>query len=453
MLSAAGIGSGLDVDNIVSQLMSFERRPLDKVQSQISGIDAKVSAFGQLKSALSTFQTAMQELSTPLSLKAFTASSENDDVFTASAGNTAAASTYEVEVARLAERHKFASGEFLDTATFGGGAGDALSIQVGTDIADTLTVDLGGAQTLGQIRDAINTATGNPGVTATIISGNNGNQELILTARETGAASALTLSYAGSLSAATFNFQEVNAIAGDTSLLDAQVSIDGYTVTRSTNTLNDVIQGVTLDLHSATPGVSFTLDLARDTEAVAGSVQGFADAYNDIRSAIDSLRSNGLASDSSLLSIEQGLRGIINTPAAGLPSGLSYLAEIGLRFSREGVMAVDTAEVEAALDNDFNAVSELFATDGQGFANRMDTLVDGWLDVDGLIDGRTEGLGDQKRLLQSREESLEYRMEQIENNLFAQFSRLDTLLGSLQANSEFLTNQLGLLPGFTSNNG
>ena len=92
MLSAAGIGSGLDVDNIVSQLMSFERRPLVKIQQQLSGIDTKVSAYGQLKSALSTFQSAMQELSTPSALKVFTPTSGNDDIFTASATNTAAAS-------------------------------------------------------------------------------------------------------------------------------------------------------------------------------------------------------------------------------------------------------------------------------------------------------------------------------------------------------------------------
>ena len=116
-------------------------------------------------------------------------------------------------------------------------------------------------------------------------------------------------------------------------------------------------------------------------------------------------------------------------------------------------MTVDATDLETAIDSNFNAVSELFSTDGQGFANRMETLADGWLDIDGLIDSRTDGLDNQKRLLQTREESLEYRMEQIEQNLFAEFSRLDTLLSSLQSNSEFLSQQLGLLPGFGNDQG
>lgn len=452
MLSAAGIGSGLDVDSIVSQLMVFERRPLVTLQNQLTDIDAKVSALGELKSALATFQAAMQDLGTPAALKVFTATSGNDNVFTASATNTAAASTFQIDVLRLAERHKFASAEMLDTDTIGGKNNDALEIQVGSDTANTLTVDLSTASTLGDIRDAINTDAANPGVSATIVFGNDGNQKLVLTARESGAENALTLSYKGKVEAGDFGFQEINNIAGDTSLLDAEISVDGYTVTRSRNTIDDVITGVTLDLHSADPGVPHVLDIARDTASVAESVQAFADAYNEIMTSIDTLRDNGMATDSALFSIERGLRSVINTPASGLNSGFAYLAEIGVTFSREGIMTVDTTEVESVLANNFNAVSELFSTDGQGFANRLDAQVDTWLDIDGLINGRTDGLDSRKRLLQSREESLEYRMGQIEAGLYAQFTRLDTLLGGMQITSDYLAQQLQLLPTYNQDN-
>ena len=115
-------------------------------------------------------------------------------------------------------------------------------------------------------------------------------------------------------------------------------------------------------------------------------------------------------------------------------------------------MTVNATNVESALANNFNAVSELFSTDGQGFANRLDALVDSWLDIDGLIDGRTDGLDSRKRLLESREESLEYRMGQVEAALFADFSRLDTLLGGMQVTSDFLAQQLQLLPNINNNN-
>ena len=450
MISAAGIGSGLDVESIVTQLMAIERQPLDALQQKKTGIDARISAYGNLKSALSTFQTAMKDLSTPSALKVFTATSADDSVFTATATSTAAASTFRIEVIRQAERHKLASAEALDTDTFGGGAGDALTIQVGVNAADSLTVDLSTAATLGDVRDAINSDPANPGVTATIISGNNGNQKLVLTADDSGAANALTLSYGGGVSAASFGFQEINNIGGNTALLDAEVSVDGYSVTRGSNTIDDIIQGVTLDLHAAAPGTVISLDIERDTAAVSDSVQAFADAYNEIMSTIRGLRDGDLGTDSALFSIERGLRSVMNTPASGLPSGLGYLGEIGLTFSREGTLTVDASDVEAALNNDFNAVSELFSTAGQGFASRLDTLVDGWLDVNGLIKGRTDGLDSSKHLLDTREESLQYRLTQVESSLRAQFSQLDTLLGGLQVTSDYLSQQLQMLPGINN---
>jgi flagellar hook-associated protein 2 len=448
MLSAAGITSGLDVDSIVSQLMALERRPLNLLQQKKDTIDTRISAYGDLKSSLSTFQDAMQKLSSPEALKIYNATSGNDAVFTASANTSAAASTFGIEVVRLAERHKFSSDEMLDTDTIGGKNNDALDIQVGSDPANTLTIDLSTAKTLSDIKDAINADPNNPGVSASILFGNNGNRKLVLTADDYGAANALTLSYSGKVKSGDFGFQEN---VGNINDLDAELDVDGYTVTRGNNTIDDVITGVTIDLHNADPGTVYALDITRDTAAVTDNVQAFADAYNEVKAAVEKLRADELATDSLLFSVERGLRNIMNAPASGLPSGLSYLGEIGVSFSRDGVLTVDKTKVESALTNNFNAVVELFSTTGQGFANRLDTLVGGWLATDGLIDGRTDSLDGNKRLLEKREESLEYRMSQIERRLFAQFSQLDTLLGSLQTTSAFLSQSLGQLPGATNN--
>lgn len=450
MISAAGIGSGLDVDSIVSQLMEVEQQPLLALQRQQAGLEAELSAIGQLKGALSTFQTAMQDLSTPFALKVFTATSSDAAVFTATATNTAAASSMGIEVLRLAERHKFSSKEFLDTDTVGGKKNDSLSIQVGPDAADTLTVDLSSALTLGGVRDAINTATDNPGVTATLIFGNDGNQKLILTADNTGADNALELSYGGKIKANTFDFQELNNIAGNTDLLDAEIRVDGYNVTRSVNTIDDVIQGVTLDLHSADPGNAHTLEIERDTEAVAVSVQAFADAFNGLRDTIDLLRAGDLEADSILLSIERRLFSIVNTPATGLPSGLDYLTRIGLSFLRDGTMIVDEADLDSVLANDFDAVSELLATDAQGFANRLETQVGSWLETDGLLEIRTDSIDDRQRLIETREEALQHRLDLTEVRYYNQFNRLDTLLGNLQITSDYLAQQLQRLPDIGS---
>lgn len=452
MLTAAGIGSGLDVDNIVSQLMEIERQPLVALQQKQTQLDAQVSAFGTLKSALATFQTAMQNLSTPSALKIYTATSTNDDIFTASANSSAAPATFDIEVVRLAEHHKFGSAEFLDTDTFGGKNNDALTIQVGADPAAVMTVDLSSALTLSGVRDAINTATDNPGVSASIIFGNDGNQKLILSADDSGAANALTLDYSGKIKDDTFDFETVNDIGNDLDKLDAEVVVDGYTVTRGTNTIDDMLSGISLDLHNAEPGTEHTLTVGRNLEAVGESVTAFAEAYNELQTTIETLRANELEADSSIFSIGLSLRSTLNTPASGLSSGLSYLAEIGVSFDRNGIMTVNGAAVESALENDFSAVSELFATDGQGYANRLDTLVEGWLGIEGLIQGRTDGLEDRKRSLETREISLEYRLSQVEANLYAQFTNLDTLLGSMQVTSDYLSQQLKQLPTYGSNN-
>jgi flagellar hook-associated protein 2 len=448
-VTAAGIGSGLDVQSIVSQLMAVEQRPLDALKQRQSDIDTRISAYGTLKSALSTFQEAMQKLSSESALKVFTATSGNDSVFTATADSMAAASNYQLEVVRLAQRHKFAGAEFLDTATFGGNAGDALTIQVGSDPASTLSVDLGTAKTLSDIKDAINTAAGNPGVTASIVFGNNGNQKLVLTANDSGSAHALTLGYAGTIDASTFSFQELNNIAGDTTRLDSEISVDGYTVNRPGNTINDVIQGVTLNLNAADPGTPYQLDVTRDTGSVADSVQAFVDAYNNLQDSLKTLKGGDLATDTGLFSVTNGLRSVINTPASGLPSGLTYLGQIGVSFTRDGVMTMNRTDVENALNDNFNAVSELFSTDGQGFANRLDTLVGNWLGSDGLISNRTDSMNNSKTALSKQQDQLQYRLDQVQSSLYAQFTQLDTLLSSMKVTSDYLAQQLGSLSNTT----
>lgn len=447
MLTAAGIGSGLDVESIVAQLMAVEREPLFALQRQQNQLETKLSALGKLKSTLSTFQTTLQELSTDSALKVYTATSTNENIFTASANSSAAPASFEIEVVRLAEHHKLASAEALDSDTFGGKNNDAMLIQVGADPADVLSVDLSTALTLGGIRDAINGAADNPGVAASIIFGNDGKQKLVLTAKDSGAAQALSLSYEGIVNAGDFGFQTVNDIAGDTSLLDAELVVDGYTVTRGVNGIDDVLTGITLDLHAADPGSRHTLTIGRDTEAVATSVQSFADAYNELRTAIGELRGGELEADSILLTIERRLQGILNTPASGLTSGYSYLTQVGVSFQKDGTLTVDSSALDAVLETEFGALAELFASAGQGFAHRLDSQIDDWLDVDGLLDIRSEGIESRQRYLENRELALERRLSLVEERYRAQFTVLDSMLADLQATSSFLTQQLEVLPG------
>ena len=445
MITAPGVGSGLDVQSIVSQLMALERRPLEALARRQDQYEAQLSAYGQLKSALSSFQDAMDELGATDAFKIYAATSADESALEVSANSSASLGTYNVRVERLAANHKMASAEFADTTTFGGTAGDSLSIQVGSLGSNSITVDLSTAMSMEDIRDQINNAADNPGVTATIINGNNGNQKLILTADETGSSSAISLSYGGSIDASTFGMQTLNDIGGDLSLLDSEISVDGYSITRSTNTLTDVIQGVTLDLQSARPGVDIQVTVERDISAVEESVQGFADAYNDLRSTIRSLREGQLEADSTLLSIERGLLGILNNPTAS--GTFSHLTEIGVSIQKDGTMSVNNSRLGEALNADYSAVAELFANADSGYAVRLGSLTGMWLEDGGLIDSRTDGLDSRIEDLEDRQSAMDRRLAQVEARYLKQFSSLDSLMSQLQGTSNFLASQLASLPG------
>lgn len=447
-ISSAGIGSGLDVQSIVTQLMAIERQPLQRLQQKQSQLEAQISAYGQLSSVLSKFQDAMDKLSTQSALKVFTTSSSNPNVVNITATSEADLGTFGIEVVRLAQNHKMTSAEHLNTDTFGGGASDSMSIQVGSDVANTITVDLTTASTLKNIRDAINDDPANPGVHATVINGDNGNQKLVLTADSSGSANALTLSYGGNISAATFDLQTFNDIAGDTSQLDAQLTVDGYPVTRSSNNISDVVTGVTINLVNANPGVTHTVSVGRDLETVKTTVQEFADAFNELRSSIKSLRSGQLEADSSLLSIEHQIFGVLNTPATGV---YSMLTEVGLTMQKDGTMSLNTGDLESALQTDFQAVSQLFASETDGFAKRLSAVADAWLGIDGLLKSRTDGLQARVGTIEDRQAAFERNMSMVEARYFAQFSALDALVGQLQSTGQFLSQQLASLPGANRN--
>lgn len=449
-ISSAGIGSGLDVNGIIDGLMAVERRPLQLLQVKREQFTAQISAYGELISSVSAFQASVDKLSTLSALDIFKGTSSNPDVVKVTATDNPDLGSFGIEVARLAEKHQMASKEILDTDTFGGKkATDALHIQVGSDPANKLTIDLSTAKTLAEIRTAINEDVNNPGVTATIINGENNQQKLILKSDDTGADNALTLSKSGKVKLSDFDFQTLNDIGGDTSQLDAEFTVDGYTLTSSSNTVSGVINGVTFELLAKDVGNQHTLSIARDTAEVENLVQSFATAYNDFRAAINAQRSGSLSRDNILLSIENQVRSVLNRASSSGP--LSTLSEVGLSIQKDGSMSVDSETLNAALDSDIDAVARLFADESDGFASRLSALADGWIGADGLLSSRTDGLNQRINDLTDRQISIERNLEIVETRYRAQFSALDALVSQFQSTSSFLTSQLAQLPKITTN--
>lgn len=431
-ITATGLASGLDVESIVTQLMELERLPLERLQRQESQVEAQISAYGQYKSALSEFQTAMDKLSSISKFKIYNATSSDENLMSATATESAAPGRYDINVSALASHHKLASGAYANS-TDAVGTG-TIDISVGAE-SFSVTIDSEN-NSLAGIRDAINQNADNTGVTATLLKDDAGSR-LIFTSDESGTEQALSVSASGSAGlTGLVNTTEVSVAA------DAELTIDGFNITSGSNTISTALQGVSLELKDLG---SSTLSLTRNNEAIAESVQSFADAYNALQSTTNQLRSGQLAADSTLLTIQSSIQSVINTKADLGDSPYSYMTEVGLSTGKDGNMTVDLIALEKAMDTDFHSFTSVFADSEAGFAVRLDTLMDGFLGIDGLIESREDGFDSRIRRIQDQEASYEYRLELTETRLRSQFTALEELMAGFNSTSSFLTQQLASL--------
>jgi flagellar hook-associated protein 2 len=432
MLSAAGVGSGLDIEGIINQLMALERRPLNALEGRKDEYNAELSAVGRLKSALSSFQSSLTNLKTTDAFEVYTASSDDEEVFTVTANSAASVGTLDIQVTNMAEAHKMGSVAFADAdTTVVGGAGDQVTFNIGTK---SFNGDVSG-MTLGEIRNAINDATDNVGVRAVIVNETDTEHYLVLTSDNTGIANTVGLSFTGRVGT-TLGMTIINAAE------DAQLLLDGtYTVTRSSNTITDAVDGLTLNLKSESTS-AVTLNIERDVASVTASVQAFVKAFNEIRSTVDGLGTGELQADSTLRTIESGIINVLNFPREGLAGSYNVLSQVGLTIQKDGSMGLDTGELENAINTDFRSLAELFANDNAGYVYRLESLVNEFLNADGVLDNRTDGINARIGRVEGQIANMEFRLGRIEERFRQRFSALDALMGQLTATSNFLVQEL-----------
>lgn len=442
-ISSAGIGSGLDVNSIVSQLMVIEEQPLVRLNQKEAVYQSEISAYGALKSALSSLQSSLDGLKESSTFQTTTGSSSNTDVFSVSTDTDAVPSTYDITVNRLAQKHKLGASEFASTTTFGGGAGDELTISVGSN---NFTVDLSTVRTLSEIQAVINVSANETGVTAGIITGDNGNQTLVLTANESGFDNRVQLSYGGAIDATTFNFSTLNRdvdgqLLGADAELDASLSIDGIAITRGSNTVSDVVENVTFSLKDIGRAEA---SITRSTEDANNAMNGFVTAYNGMNQLLDDLSSGSLSGNRILISIESQVRGVLNHSLSSLGS-VGYISELGVTTNKDtGALEFDSAMLISALESDLDSVDAFFS-DEDGFAAQLDSVLDGYLQSGGLFDTIVDGVNGQIRDIDQSRDSLEYRLVLTEQRLRDQFTALDVLMGELTTTSNYLATQLANL--------
>jgi flagellar hook-associated protein 2 len=375
-----GLGSGVLNSDLVDQLVQAERAPTEnRLTQKTEQTQALLSAYGKLRSAVTELRLPMRQLSAPDNLKAFSANSSNEGIAVSVDSTKASRGTYSVEVTSLAGAQALASRDvFADRDATSVGQG-TLTLNVG-DKTTNITVD-NSNDTLQGLANAINDS--DAGVSAGVIDTGNGFQ-LVLSADETGTANAVSISVSGDTGGTDTDNQGLSRFAFNTGMdsdaglqetiaaSDAVMKINGVEVTRSTNSFENVIDGLTFDI---TETGSSTIKVQQDLGAVADRVQGFVDKFNSLQSTIDSLAGFNaeagvgslLTGDSTVRSIQNQLRQVLTRVVPGLEnSSVRSLADVGITTNFEtGGLEFDRAKFEEQLKNNPDDVTALFAEQGR----------------------------------------------------------------------------------------
>ncbi len=447
-LQSPGLGSGLDVNSLVTQLVAAERAPAQQRLTRAeSGLDAKISALGTLRGALSTFQGAVGALRNESQLLVRKTEASDPGALRASATSSAAVGTYSVEVLSLASAHKLASAAYAGGSGATVGTGTLDFQQNGRSFAVTVTA----GTTVAQLRDAINAATGNSGVRASVVQADDG-ARLVLSAKDPGSAEAIRVTAsgaAGGLDALVFDPGISTPMSVLTPAANAQAKVEGFTVSAAGNTITGAIEGVSLDLLAAKPGTAVSLTVSADNTVLRERVGKLVTEFNSMTATLSRLRAvdpatrNGgpLVGDSALLGIESRMRRDLVAEAPVSGSAPRTLSAIGVRMGADGRLAIDEARLTAALRDDPAAVARVFAGDG-GIAARLHTTVSGAVAAGGQVAARTESLQAQKRDVQRAKDTLDMRMKALEARYRAQFTNLDSMLSGMQTTGNYLARAL-----------
>ena len=479
-MAITGIGSGMDVNGMVKALLNAEAAPktaqLDRLEKSTT---SKVSALGQFRSALSTFQDALGKLNDASLFEKRSATSSAADIVSITADSKAVAGNYNVQVFNLAQTSKVALAGF-DNASDALGTG-TLTINVGDE---SLDIEVGeGNNSLTGIRDAINAAGKEMGLSATIVNdpSGEGGARLVLSSTASGTDNDISVAVAdatGELGALAFtppsgtdaDFQPTPLDADNPRAArvisysrDANFAIDGINLSSASNTVEDAIEGVTLTLKAAQSkealdnAETVNLGVAVDKAGVKKSITDFVDAYNkmlDSVSALTNVTSVGgddgeplaaaLVGDSSVRSFMSAMRSELGSPAAG--EGIRILADLGISTQRDGKLGVDSDKLDKALDDNFEQVNSFF-TGEQGLMARLDNKIKPYTETGGILENRTKALQNTLSGVDDQRESLTLRLGKLESRLFAQFNAMDALVSQMSSTSSFLTAQLDSLPG------
>lgn len=450
-ISSQGIGSGLDVKSIVSQLVALEKQPLTKLQTSAAIINTKISAFGQIKSLASALSSAAGTLNSLTTWNAVTASSSNTTGVTASAVGGTQSNAFTFQVTALAKAQSYASQALPLPAGTPVGAG-TLSITM-AGAATPVDIVVAGTDTVSDIASKINGS--GAGVTAAVLN-DAGGERLLLRSKTTGLANGFTVGVTDTDANNIDNAGLSKLVFGASTVAaaDAAGLINGsINVSSATNTFSNVVSGVTLTANEVMTGAA-DISVGPDRSKVTSAVDAFVKAYNDLNGTLQEAtkfdpgtKTAGLLQgDTTAVNLQNAIRGVLQSATAG--SAYARLPDIGITAELGGNLVLDSTKLNTALDNG-DEVKKLFTIDNSntltnGFARKFKTFADGLLATDGFFSTKDASL---KRSLDANSKDqtrLNEKVVRFEATLNRRYSALDTQMASLSALNAYVAQQVTL---------
>ncbi len=481
-ISSTGIGSGLDVNSIISQLTALEKQPLVALQTKAATIQTKISTVGQISAQMSALNNAAFNLSLDSAWAGVSATSGNTAAVSVTASTSAKPTAFSVSVSQLARAQSTASTAVAKDTQIGTGS---LTIDIGswdfgtTDTptvppvftqgsAASVNITIGaGENTLSGIAAKINNA--NAGVTATVLQDVNG-QRLLVRSNTTGEAAGFRIQAtdddgdstdSAGLSSLAFDPGTAASNAAtsfgmaDNSYQQASnalATVNGIAVESADNTVKDAVPGVTLKLGAVTTA-PVNIDVTVDTASINKNIQALVDAYNALNATLgDATKYDSatkvagpLQGDSVIVGLQNALRAMITSTSAG--SSFTNLASVGITLQLGGALAVDSSKLSAAISNNLPDLKKLFTLNNNnattnGIARKVKDFATGALAVSGLVTNETNALQKLADNNQKAQDKVNAHAEAVAAQLKATYSALDVRMGSLTALNQFVTQQI-----------
>jgi flagellar hook-associated protein 2 len=446
IVNSLGAGSGIDIKGLAQSLVDAEKTPQkERIDAKIKQSEAQITGYGAMKYALSDLKTAFGKLNDASDFSSIKPGNTQPNALAISASSTAEAASYNIEVLQTALMQRTASNTFADRATplnviSPSTTGTEFSLNLNVGGVDKGNITVTNPTPAGMV-SAINGAK--LGVTAQLI--NTGNGYKVVITGETGASKAFTLTSKDSNGVAVPGVAFTNNLQTAT---DASLRVNGLSVSRSSNTITDVIDGVTLDLFASTTG-SARVDLNRDTTGIKDNIKGLVKAYNDFEASLKILGDRKsevaefggtLAGESLLQSIRSQVRAMITDTSSTPGTNIKAARNVGLSMDRNGKLNLDEAKLDTALQDNFAEVSTMFSagtnnksvysTAPAGLAGDAINKIEKMLLSTGAIDTKTKNNSTKIEAYKKDLEVLEKRMEKLLDRYMSQFSMMESIVGS-----------------------